>query len=834
MSAQKIPTKELRPMKGVTLKDGLLRELFVNNQQYLLRHFTVNDLLHTFYRRAGKPVPQRDRPEVGFWESELEGSNAGRFLMGAGYTLCYEENEQLRQRLDQVVAGIAECAEPDGYCMGYPRSHMLIMERINYTRTYLNRGLVAALTAGNQEAGRILRAQQHWFYTYPHKYKIMELHLPWQGMLADTDAGMSSVGECEDALCAEAAYVKKDWLERIIQCDTRAIWQYPNDGTHSNELIAFYAYAQLYLLTGDPVYYQTVLSVWDMIRKYWIHEGGTIALCEEHDNICAYHPNSRPITPDRHTGEVCASVMWIQLNDLLLQLDPDNEEYAAEIERSLYNALLPAQSGSDGIRYHTYLHGKKDRATNCNTCCEGTGTQFYGLLPAFVYRLHAEDDGATVHLFAASALDHSTPNGNYRIDMDTSFPEADTVTLTVTTDRPMNFPLKIRVPGWMEGKLDIFCSNEVIASGEPGTYITVDRQWEGETKLHFCLKHKLKARRYEGVSVVRGYERYALMDGPVLMAVTGPYAELTDIPAGGGRTHRDDRRSVWNQRHWIMSANPEDPESFLSDPDFKVKPYYQVDADEEFTCYPLVRQRAADYAIDPERSFDTGLRRHVSISGMEMDLIGIPAGSFEMGQEGFEPCERPVHTESVDKPFFMGIYPVTQKQYQAVMGENPSFHQEAEAAVEMVTFADALEFIGRLNELQSELHFYLPSEKEWEYACRAGSKDICGYATDVLKEFGDYVWSIDESKSLFHARQPGQKLQNAWGLYDTLGNVNEWCDSIYRSYDPAGFCAPELLVVRGGCISDLNTTCRCGTRSFMEPEWKNQYTGFRVAAVPVK
>ena len=152
----------------------------------------------------------------------------------------------------------------------------------------------------------------------------------------------------------------------------------------------------------------------------------------------------------------------------------------------------------------------------------------------------------------------------------------------------------------------------------------------------------------------------------------------------------------------------------------------------------------------------------------------------------------------------------------------------------MVTFADAQAFIKRLNNLQTELHFYLPSEKEWEYACRAGSKDICGYATDVLKEFGDYVWSIDESKSQFHGRQPGLKLQNAWGLYDTLGNVNEWCDSIYRSYDPAGFCAPELRVVRGGCISDLNTTCRCGTRSFMEPEWKNQYTGFRVAAVPVK
>ena len=833
MSEQKVSTREYRPMHGVVLKDGCLKGLFENNQQYLLRHFTVNDLLNPFYVRAGKNAPERSRPEEVFWESELEGSNAGRFLMGAGYTLCFAENPQLRQQMDRVVSGIAECAEEDGYCMAYPKSHMMIMERANYTRTYLNRGLVAALAAGNQEAGRILRAQQDWFFRYPHKHKIMELHLPWQGMLADTDAAMSAVGKDTDVRCAEMTYVKHGWLDRILRGDTKAIWKYPNDSTHSNELIAFFSYAQLYLLTGELKYYQAVLAVWDMIRKYWIHEGGTIALCEEHNNIHSYHPNSRPVTMDRHTGEVCASVMWIMLNDILLQLDPENEAYAAEIEHSVYNAMLPAQSGSDGIRYHTYLHGKKDRPTHENTCCEGTAAQFYGMLPAFIFRRHSADDGATVHLFAGAKLDYTTENGSICLDMDTKFPEEDTVTLTVRTEKPVRFPLRIRVPGWMSEDLKILCCGKILAAGKPGSYITLDRMWEGETTLSFRLKRQLKALRYQGVSAVRGYERYALMDGPVLMAVTGPSVELDKESVGWAvATNPHDGRSAWNVKHWILDANPEDPRSFLSCPGFTVKPYYQVGNTEEFTCYPLVKQTSADYPISPEQSCETGLRRRVVCGETAIELMGIPAGSFDMGQEGFEPCELPVHEETMDKPFFMGIYPVTQQQYQAVMGENPSFRKNPDCPVEMVTWEEAMAFVNKLNKVQSEVWFYLPTEKEWEYACRAGSKDICGYATDLLTDFAPYVWSIANACGVFKPRPVGGKLQNAWGLYDMLGNTGEWCADIYRSYDPEGFCAPGLRVVRGGTIGDLNTTCRCATRNAMEPDWKNKFTGFRVAAFP--
>jgi len=285
-------------------------------------------------------------------------------------------------------------------------------------------------------------------------------------------------------------------------------------------------------------------------------------------------------------------------------------------------------------------------------------------------------------------------------------------------------------------------------------------------------------------------------------------------------------------KHWILDADPENPQSFLSDPTFTVKPYYLVEADEPFTCYPLVAQKTAGYAISPETSWQTGLRRSISCAGTQIELMGIPSGCFDMGQEGFEPCELPIHRETVDKPFFMGVYPVTQQQYQAVMGENPSFQKDESCPVEMVTWEDAMAFVDRLNQLQSEVRFYLPTEKEWEYACRAGSKDICGYATDLLTEFAPYAWSLASCHGNYVPRQVGGRLQNAWGLYDTLGNVGEWCADIYRSYDPDGFCAPGLRVVRGGTAADLNTTCRCATRNAMEPDWKNKLTGFRVAAVP--
>ena len=827
----KIKSKEFHPQTGVQLRKGLLKDAFQYNQQYLLQHFTVDDMLFPFFVRAGKEPPQRSRPLVMGWETFLEGSNAGRFLMGAGNTLCFTDNPALQDMMDCLIDGISSCADPDGFCMAYDREDMMILERANYTRSWLTRGLLAAMRSGSKTAGETVRKFQDWFNTYPHRRKIAELHLAYQGMIADMEMAFSAVGKPEDWQRSEALYINDHWLQDLCEGKTTAIWKYPNDGSHGYELTAIIAFLQLYFLSADERYYETVQSVWQMFRDYWVHVGGSIALCEEHNGVQNYFPGSYHITSDRHTGETCCSVWWLWLNDLLLQLHPEETKYADEIERSLYNVILPAQDSDKGIRYHANLHGKKDVATADNTCCEGAGTMLLGMLPALIYHLHTEDDGLTVHLFADSQIQYSINGSPCTVSMDTDFPDNNHVCIKIHTQKPARFPLRIRIPGWVSSEIPLLCNGELISTGKPGTYVTIDRVWASDTQIEFTLTRNLTAHRYLGVATVSGFERYALMDGPILMAVTGQGQELT-CPIGWAERYPSDPRSAWNRYHWVVEADPANPESFRTQLGNSLKPYYAVTNEELFTCYPLISQKSTHQAITPEESHRLGLRRNIHCGNFSIQLAGIPAGNFLMGQDEFEPCEAPAHKEHIDNPFFMGVFPVTQEQYRYVMGVNPSRYQNDTSPVEQVTWYDAKSFISKLNTLQKEVRFRLPTEKEWEYACRAGIRDTCGYSTNSLSDLSQYEWNFQQ-QSIYptpSTHTVGMKLPNAWGLYDMLGNVGEWCEDIYRSYTPGEFEESGLRVVRGGSYIDIAIYCRCGTRNALEPEWENRYTGFRLAA----
>ena len=157
--------KAQTPKEGVEPGDGLFKKTMENNIDYLMSSFTLDELVRNFRVKAGKPVkPLEDRLN-NFWFVDLPGQEAGRFLMGAGNTLRWIENTELRKRMDQIVDVIDECKEPDGYIMAYPKNKIFSGEYGAYTRSWVTHGLIEAGYAGNKKAFSLLRGFYDWFDT---------------------------------------------------------------------------------------------------------------------------------------------------------------------------------------------------------------------------------------------------------------------------------------------------------------------------------------------------------------------------------------------------------------------------------------------------------------------------------------------------------------------------------------------------------------------------------------------------------------------------------------------------------------------------------------------
>ncbi|NJL91713.1 MAG: SUMF1/EgtB/PvdO family nonheme iron enzyme, partial [Coleofasciculaceae cyanobacterium SM2_1_6] len=166
--------------------------------------------------------------------------------------------------------------------------------------------------------------------------------------------------------------------------------------------------------------------------------------------------------------------------------------------------------------------------------------------------------------------------------------------------------------------------------------------------------------------------------------------------------------------------------------------------------------------------------------GVFLEMIAIPGGSFQMGDENFNYAQ-PVHQVNI-RPFYLGKYPVTQEQYQAVIGTNPSRFKGAKRPVENVSWHNAVEFCQKIS-LKTGKNYRLPSEAEWEFACRAGTQTKYYFGDDET-QLGNYAWYGDNSSRETHP--VGQKKKNQFGLYDMHGNVWEYCsDHWHENYNGA-------------------------------------------------
>ncbi len=225
-------------------------------------------------------------------------------------------------------------------------------------------------------------------------------------------------------------------------------------------------------------------------------------------------------------------------------------------------------------------------------------------------------------------------------------------------------------------------------------------------------------------------------------------------------------------------------------------------------------------------------RERSSASSLEPPMVHIAPGSFRMGSNILLSDERPIHQVSIKDAFEIGKTEVTQGQWKAVMGENPSHFSQCgdNCPVENISWQDAMRFIKRLNSKTGK-DFRLPSESEWEYACRAGGNDeYCGG-----RNVGKFAWYLFNAGAKTHAVK--QKMPNAWGLYDMSGNVWEWTQDCWNNnYNGAptdgsawtgGDCGSRVL--RGGSWSDSQEFLRAANRSESTIGKRDAEFGFRIA-----
>jgi len=231
---------------------------------------------------------------------------------------------------------------------------------------------------------------------------------------------------------------------------------------------------------------------------------------------------------------------------------------------------------------------------------------------------------------------------------------------------------------------------------------------------------------------------------------------------------------------------------------------------------------------------------------LSMEFVLIPAGKFMMGSPETDKLsyldEYPQHEVTLTKAFYIGVYEVTQEQYDAIMGRDDSPTKGPTHPVEKVPWLDCLEFCRKLSQ-QTGCAVRLPTEAEWEYACRAGTTTRWSFGDDESK-LDDYAWTRENSGH--HSHPVGQKKPNPWGLYDMHGNVNEWCQdrrAIVDHYKSGPVTDPQpvagdtqrggMRLMRGGSWMYPGQMSRSTARGFeaggsrAPSDWYSSY-GFRV------
>jgi formylglycine-generating enzyme required for sulfatase activity len=268
---------------------------------------------------------------------------------------------------------------------------------------------------------------------------------------------------------------------------------------------------------------------------------------------------------------------------------------------------------------------------------------------------------------------------------------------------------------------------------------------------------------------------------------------------------------------------------------FAVAAVRGADTGAPFAAAPFDAPAAGDLQQETTAHLDEPVVRTIDLGdGAQLELVLIPAGQFDVGsprsEEARENDEGPARRVTIGKPFYIGRFEVTQAQWKAVMRRTRSDLRGADLPADGVRWAEAVEFCARLSEREPET-FRLPTEAEWECACRAGSTTRYSFGDDA-SFLVHHAWFNSNSD---HKTHPvGQKTANAFGLHDMHGNVWEWCSDWYDNYlsdatvDPTGSPDGSSHVLRGGSWFCTPGPCRSANRGWNTPYMRDDDVRFRV------
>lgn len=259
----------------------------------------------------------------------------------------------------------------------------------------------------------------------------------------------------------------------------------------------------------------------------------------------------------------------------------------------------------------------------------------------------------------------------------------------------------------------------------------------------------------------------------------------------------------------------------------------------EYIGFRLVKNVTAedDSAIKEIEKAHLAIARERILKRINDNMIKIPGGTFMMGSNLGYDNEKPVHRVTV-RPFMISKYEATQEEWEIVTGEDlpqldipHNYYYDHNLPIEHISWFDCQKFIKKLNELTGKEVYRLPTEAEWEYACRAGTTTEYFFG-DWESPIEEYAWTINNSKN--YAQPVGKLKPNPWGLYDIYGNVSEWCQDWHGDYpssqviDPKGLISGSERVYRNEAYWHGGDFFRSSKRNFADPNERNRPTGLRL------